>query len=255
MAHWVRFEAEGETRFGTVNAATITEYTGDLFAHKQATGREFALTAVRVLMPCQPSKMIGLWNNFHERAVFENLHKPEHPLYFLKASNSFAGEGDPIPRPAGYAGMVVFEGELGIVIGKRCQTVPLAAVDDYIFGYTCVNDVTARDLLKRDPVFVHWTRAKSADNFGTFGPYIATDLDPATLRVRVELNGEQKQDYPVTDMFFSPQEIVSHLSHDMTLEPGDVIACGTSVGVCGMQDGDTVVVSIAGIGELTNRFG
>lgn len=254
MVRWVRFESAGATRFGTLADGTIAECEGELFGANRATGREFAVADVRLLMPCQPSKMIGLWNNFHERAVLENLHTPEHPLYFLKPANTFAGEGDLIPRPTGYDGMVVFEGELGIVIGKRCKDVPLADAPSVIFGYTCVNDVTSRDLLKRDPVFVHWTRAKGADNFGVFGPSIATDLDPASLRVRVELNGVEKQNYPVTDMIFSPYEIVSRISHDMTLEAGDVIACGTSVGVCGMQDGDTVVVSIAGVGELTNRF-
>lgn len=255
MTQWVRFEAEGQVRFGQWIDGAITEYSGDMFADQQPSGRVFARADVRLLMPCQPTKMLGLWNNFQERAVLEGLHKPEHPLYFLKSANSFAGEGDPIPRPAGYSGVVVFEGELGIVIGRRCQGVSVAEAADYIFGYTCVNDVTARDLLKQDPLFVHWTRAKSSDNFGVFGPCVATGLNPDTLRVRVELNGEEKQNYPVTDMFFQPYEIVSRISHDMTLEPGDVIACGTSVGVCGMQDGDTVVVSIAGVGELTNRFG
>lgn len=255
MAQWVRFQAEGENRFGELANAIITEYSGDLFASKEKTGREFALAAVRLLMPCKPSKMIGLWNNFHERAQVENLHRPAHPLYFLKAANSFAGEREHIPRPAGYDGMVVFEGELGIVIGKRCQSIAVEQAAEHIFGYTCVNDVTARELLKQDPVFVHWTRAKSFDKFGAFGPCIATGLEPDGLRVKVALNGEQKQDYPVADMFFSPYETVSRISHDMTLEPGDVIACGTSVGVCGMEDGDTVDVSIEGVGTLTNTFG
>ena len=255
MAQWVRFEAEGQVCFGQLAGGIITEYTGDMFADKRPSGRVFARVDVRLLMPCLPSKMLGLWNNFKERAVLEKLHTPEHPLYFLKSANSFAGEGDPISRPADYSGVVVFEGELGIVIGKRCQNVSVDEAVDYIFGYTCVNDVTARDLLKQDPVFVHWTRAKSADNFGVFGPCIATGLNPDELRVRVELNGEEKQNYPVTDMFFQPYEIVSRISHDMTLEPGDVIACGTSVGVCSMNGGDKVVVSIAGVGELTNCFG
>jgi 2-keto-4-pentenoate hydratase/2-oxohepta-3-ene-1,7-dioic acid hydratase in catechol pathway len=150
---------------------------------------------------------------------------------------------------------VVFEGELGIVIGTRCKGISATEASGHVFGFTCVNDVTARDLMKQDPAFVHWTRAKGADGFGVFGPCIATGLDPAGLRVRVILAGEQRQDFPVSDMFFSPYEIVSYISHDMTLEPGDIIACGTSVGVCGMQDGDLVEVSIDGIGTLTNRFG
>ncbi len=254
MAHWVRFEAEGSTRFGMLDGDSITEYTGDMFNNPQASGKTFTANGVRTLMPCEPTKMIGLWNNFHERARLENLHKPEHPLYFLKPANSFAGESAHIPRPTGYTGMVVFEGELGIVIGKTCRNVSLENAPDYIFGYTCVNDVTARDMLKLDPAFVHWSRAKGSDNFGVFGPCIATDLDPQGLYVRVELNGAEKQNYPVADMFFSPYEIVSRISHDMTLEAGDVIACGTSVGVCGMEDGDEVVVSIEGVGRLSNRF-
>jgi 2-keto-4-pentenoate hydratase/2-oxohepta-3-ene-1,7-dioic acid hydratase in catechol pathway len=255
MALWLGFEAEGVCGFGTLNDDRVTEYQGDLFGEHSPSGRSFALAQVRVRRPCTPTKMIGLWNNFAERALVEGLKRPAHPLYFLKPANSFAGDGDPIPRPAGYTGMVVFEGELGIVIGTRCKDVSVSEAPGHVFGFTCVNDVTARDLMKQDPAFVHWTRAKGADGFGVFGPCIATGLEPAGLRVRVILAGEQRQDYPVSDMFFSPYEIVSHISRDMTLEPGDIIACGTSVGVCGMQDGDLVEVSIEGIGTLTNRFG
>jgi 2-keto-4-pentenoate hydratase/2-oxohepta-3-ene-1,7-dioic acid hydratase in catechol pathway len=255
MALWLGFEAEGVCGFGTLSDDRVTGYQGDLFGEHSPSGRSFPLAEVRVRRPCMPTKMIGLWNNFGERALVEGLQKPAHPLYFLKPANSFAGDGDPIPRPAGYTGTVVFEGELGIVIGTRCKGISAPEASGHVFGFTCVNDVTARDLMKQDPAFVHWTRAKGADGFGVFGPCIATGLDPAGLRVRVILAGEQRQDFPVSDMFFSPYEIVSYISHDMTLEPGDIIACGTSVGVCGMQDGDLVEVSIDGIGTLTNRFG
>jgi 2-keto-4-pentenoate hydratase/2-oxohepta-3-ene-1,7-dioic acid hydratase in catechol pathway len=255
MARWVRFEAEGKTRFGILASGIITEYAGDMFGENSPTGVTFALEVVRLLKPCKPSKMLGLWNNFHERAVLENLTPPVHPLYFIKAANSLACGGDVISRPAGYTGAVVFEGELGIVIGTRCKGVSVEDAPRYIFGYTCVNDVTARDLLRLDPAFVHWTRAKSFDHFGVFGPCITTGLDLSGVYVNVELNGVEKQHYPVSDMIFSPHEIVSHISHDMTLEPGDVIACGTSVGVCAMEDGDIVSVSIEGVGALCNRFG
>jgi 2-keto-4-pentenoate hydratase/2-oxohepta-3-ene-1,7-dioic acid hydratase in catechol pathway len=114
--------------------------------------------------------MIGLWNNFHERAAKEGLQRPSHPLYFLKANNCFAAHGEAIRRPPGYDGMVVFEAELGIVIGRRASCIDVATAPDAIFGYTCVNDVTARDLMRLDPAFVHWTRAKSFDSFGPFGP-------------------------------------------------------------------------------------
>lgn len=255
MAFRLRFLADGEIGFGTLADGVIREYRGDLFGENTSAGTERPLSSVRLLPPCVPSRMLGLWNNFHARAKAERLDPPQHPLYFVKTPNCFSGEGDPIPRPAGYSGAVVFEGELGMVVGKRCKNISPEQAPEYVFGYTCVNDVTARDLMKQDPNFVHWTRAKSFDGFGPFGPWIATDLDPARLRVKVVLAGEEKQDYPVADMIFSPHEILSRISADMTLEPGDLIACGTSLGACPMQDGDTVEVSIPGIGTLSNRFG
>lgn len=252
IVRWVRFHTEGREGFGILEGETIAEHAGDMFAAPVPTGRRIALAATCLLTPCRPTKMIGLWNNFHERARVEGLSRPAHPLYFLKANNSFAAGGGRIPRPAGYAGTVVFEGELGIVVGKRCAgEVPA----DAIFGYTCVNDVTARDILRADPSFPQWTRAKGYDGFGVFGPCIAAGLRPDALRVQVRLAGELKQDYPVADMFFGPAEIVRCLARDMTLEPGDVIACGTSVGVCAMQDGDSVEVEIEGVGRLVSRFG
>ena len=254
MTCWLHFEADGATRFGTLNCDSITEMAGSMFADHRPSGRLFDLLQVRLLPPTQPSKMIGLWNNFHERAHAENLHRPVHPLYFLKAASCFTGHGAPIRRPPGYHGKVVFEAELGIVIGRRCAGIPPEQAADAIFGYTCVNDVTARDILRADPAFPQWTRAKSFDGFGIFGPWIVTGLDPLNLRVRATVAGIERQNYPVADMFFPPFEIVSRISHDMTLEPGDVIACGTSVGAGEMRDGESVEVAIDGIGALVNRL-
>lgn len=254
MTHWLRFQADGIEHFGTLADNVVTVWTGDMFAAPQRTDQQFPLADIKLLTPCRPSKMIGLWNNFHERAIKEKLQRPEHPLYFLKSNNCFAADGEVIRRPAGYKGAVVFEAELGIVIGRQAAHVSVADAPRFVFGYTCVNDVTARDLMRLDPAFVHWTRAKGFDTFGIFGPVIATGLDPATLRVRAIITGEERQDYPVSDMFFSPAEIVSRLSHDMTLEPGDVIACGTSVGAGALQEGDSVEIAIDGIGRLINHF-
>jgi 2-keto-4-pentenoate hydratase/2-oxohepta-3-ene-1,7-dioic acid hydratase in catechol pathway len=251
---WLRYERAGEHGFGQLLGETIQVHQGDLFAGAEPTGERIPLSEVRLLTPCQPSKMIGLWNNFHQRAVQEGLQRPSHPLYFVKANNCFAAHGQMIQRPRGYPGQVVFEAELGIVMGRRCANVSVADAPGVVFGYTCVNDVTARDVMRIDPAFVHWTRGKSFDTFGIFGPVITTGLDPAKLWVRAVLNGEEKQNYPVSDMFFSPAEIVSHLSHDMTLEAGDVIACGTSVGAGPMQDGQQIEIIIDGIGRLANRF-
>jgi 2-keto-4-pentenoate hydratase/2-oxohepta-3-ene-1,7-dioic acid hydratase in catechol pathway len=255
MTCWLRFEAEGEQRFGTLDGEMIAECEGDMFGACRETGRQFALGAVRLLTPTRPGKMIGLWNNFHERARVENLQQPAHPLYFLKAATCFLAHGEAIRRPADYSGRVVFEGELGIVIGRRCTNVSAADAPGVIFGYTCVNDVTARDILRADPSFPQWTRAKSFDTFGVFGPVVVTGLDPMQLRVRAVVAGIERQNYPVADMFFPPYEIVARLSQDMTLEPGDVIACGTSVGAGEMQDGDSVAIAIEGVGILENRFG
>jgi 2-keto-4-pentenoate hydratase/2-oxohepta-3-ene-1,7-dioic acid hydratase in catechol pathway len=255
MSCWLRFETEGKERFGTLAGDTIAECEGDMFGANRETGRRFQRAAVRMLTPTRPGKMIGLWNNFHERARVENLQQPAHPLYFLKASTCFLAHGEGIRRPAGYAGRVVFEGELGIVIGRRCACVSAADAPGVIFGYTCVNDVTARDILRADPSFPQWTRAKSFDTFGVFGPVVVTGLDPMQLRVRSIVAGIERQNYSVADMFFPPHEIVARISQDMTLEPGDIIACGTSVGAGEMQDGDSVAIAIDGIGILENRFG
>lgn len=253
MEYWIRFVMNaGETRFGTLRDGQITVHEGDMFTSARPWNGKLSLEDVTLLTPTQPTKMIGLWNNFHERAAREGLSRPPHPLYFLKAANSFAASGDLILRPPGYDGTVVFEGELGVVIGRRCAHVTESEADENIFGYTCVNDVTARNILKSDPTFVQWTRAKSFDTFGVFGPVIARGVDPAKLRVRTLVNGVEKQNYPVSDMFYSPQQIVSLISHDMTLCPGDIIACGTSVGAGALAAGDRVEVAIDGVGSLTN---
>jgi 2-keto-4-pentenoate hydratase/2-oxohepta-3-ene-1,7-dioic acid hydratase in catechol pathway len=162
--------------------------------------------------------------------------------------------GGAIRRPAGYDGQIVFEGELGIVIGRRCANVTEDTARDCIFGYTCVNDVTARDLLKADPSFPQWTRAKGFDTFGAFGPAICRGMDPGDLVVRTFVDGVEKQNYPVADMFFAPHEIVSRISRDTTLEPGDLIACGTSLGAGAIPPGSLVEIEIAGIGRLANRL-
>jgi 2-keto-4-pentenoate hydratase/2-oxohepta-3-ene-1,7-dioic acid hydratase in catechol pathway len=172
----------------------------------------------------------------------------------MKANGSFLASGQTIRQPVSYDGPVVFEGELGIVIGKECHNVNEDEAEDYVFGYTCVNDVTARGLMREDPSFVQWTRAKSFDTFGAVGPVIATGLNADSLIVKTLVDGVEQQNYPVDDMFFLPHQIVSRLSQDMTLHPGDVIACGTSIGAGPMPRGCTVEVKIDGIGSLVNAF-
>jgi 2-keto-4-pentenoate hydratase/2-oxohepta-3-ene-1,7-dioic acid hydratase in catechol pathway len=214
-----------------------------------------ALGDVKLLAPCEPSKMVALWNNFHALAAKMDMPEPDEPLYFLKANNSFLGPDELIQRPKSYDGKVVYEGELGIVIGKQCKNVSEADAEGFIFGYTCINDVTAAELISKDKTFAQWVRAKSFDTFGVYGPVIATGLEPASLEVKTVLNGDERQNYPVADMIFQPAHLVSLVSHDMTLMPGDVIACGTSVGVGAMKEkSNTIEITIDGIGTLANVF-
>ncbi len=255
MTHWIRFEYAGRTGFGTLENGSIAVYEGEMFAAPVATSETVALDAVKLLTPCVPTKMVALWNNFHALAKKLELTPPEEPLYFLKANSSFLATGETIRRPKSYDGRVVYEGELGIVIGRTCRAVAEDAAGDHIFGYTCINDVTAADLLNKDPTFAQWTRAKSFDTFGVFGPAIATGLDPSVLTIRTVLNGQERQNYPVSDMICPPARLVSRISQDLTLEPGDVIACGTSLGVGSMKEpSNTVEVTIEGIGTLANVF-
>jgi 2-keto-4-pentenoate hydratase/2-oxohepta-3-ene-1,7-dioic acid hydratase in catechol pathway len=252
---WARIELAGRPRIGTVDGEAIRLHEGTLFDPGPATGETVAVAEARWLTPTEPTKMVALWNNFRAAAEKNGWAIPAEPLFFLKAPSSYAAHGEPIRAPRSYDGRVAYEGELGIVIGKTCQAVSAADAADHIFGYTCVNDVTALELLQRDPSFPQWTRAKNFDTFGVFGPVVATGLDPSTLTIRTLVNGRERQNYPVTDMVFSPAELVSRISQDMTLVPGDVIACGTSLGVLPMKPGTVVEVAIDGIGVLRNVFG
>ena len=253
---WMRFTHDGKTRFGRFEDGQIHVHEGDLFDAPRPTGEVLAAQSVQWLAPCTPSKFICLWNNFHAAAAKQSLAIPAEPLWFIKAGSALSAHGQPIVAPPDdvYDGRVVFEGELGVVIGRRCRHVTEAQAADVIFGYTCVNDVTALELIGRDPSFAQWTRAKSFDTFGPFGPVIATGLDPATLSVRTLVGGRERQNFPVADMIFSPAQLVARLSHELTLEPGDVISCGTSVGVLPMRAGQLIEVSIDGIGVLANEY-
>ena len=250
---WARFTHDGMIRFGILDGQQIRVHVGDMFANPKPTNISVQLSDVTLLTPTVPSKVVAMWNNFRALGEKLKLAVPAEPLYFLKTPNSYLNPGDTIRKPA-CEGKIVFEGELGIVIGRRCKDVSPAQALAHVFGYTCANDITHADILNRDPSFAQWVRAKGFDTFCPFGPVVTTGLDPATLVVKTTLNGDVRQDYPVADMLFSVPELVSRLSADMTLLPGDVILCGTSVGVGSMKPGSDVQVEIAGIGVLRNRF-
>jgi 2-keto-4-pentenoate hydratase/2-oxohepta-3-ene-1,7-dioic acid hydratase in catechol pathway len=255
MTHtrWVRFLLDGTESFGQLQGERVLEHRGSLFGDNAPTGRSVALHDVKLLAPVQPTKVIALWNNFGQLREKLQLGLPEEPLYLLKSPNSWSAHEAPIPLPRG-GGKVVFEGELGIVIGRRCASVSEADAPAHVFGYTCGNDVTLADVLNRDASFTQWTRAKGIDGFCPLGPAVATGLDPAALRVKTLLDGQVRQDYPISDMTFSVARLVSRISVDMTLLPGDVILCGTSVGVGSIKPGSLVEVEIEGIGRLANRL-
>jgi len=212
------------------------------------TGERFAIGDVRLLAPILPSKVIAVGRNYAAHAAEMGTDVPERPLIFLKPSTAVIGTRDVIRLPAD-SDQVEHEAELGLVIGKLAKDLPREQALGAVFGYTCANDVTARDQQRAD---VQFTRAKSYDSFCPIGPWIDTSFDPSGVRVRALVNGEVKQDGNTRDMIFDVATIVSFVSHVMTLVPGDVILTGTPDGVGRIADGDTVTIAIDGLGELVN---
>ena len=252
---WIRFrDADGRIGFGTLDARSgrVVQHDGGLFNRPRPTDVTFAADDLTLLAPCEPSKVIALWNNYY--ALSQKLDKPppQHPLFLIKPPMSVIGPNEAIRRPKNYHGKIAYEGELGIVIGKTLSGASVEEAEDAIFGYTCVNDVTAIELLQEDPNFAQWCRSKGFDTFTCLGPVIVSGFDWRNAHVVTTVEGVERQNYPLDDMIFSPAEQVSLLSHDMTLAPGDVIACGTSIGVGSIKDGARVDVSIAEIGTLSN---
>lgn len=251
---FVRFEHKGVIGFGVLDGDnSIRLYTGNMFANPKATGASLSLSEAKLLPPTEAGAMIALWNNSKQQIAKLNRETPKEALWFLKPASSFITHGDDIIYPRGEAERVVLEGELGIVIGSACKGVTAEQAKQHIFGYTIVNDVTAQDIVGRDATFPQYTRGKGFDTFSSFGPAIETEIDPMSLRIESYLNGDRCQDYPVTDLAFNPYQIVAEISRTMTLRPGDIIACGTSLGVKPIVEGDSVEIRINGLGSLVNK--
>ena len=227
----------------------VTAIDGHPFAPFQAVGDPLPLAGVRLLAPVLPSKVLGFGRNYAEHAKELGNEVPDIPVVFLKPSTAVIGHGDPIVYPA-LSKEVHFEGELAVVIGRLCREVPIERVPEVVLGFTCANDVTARDLQRSDN---QWARAKGFDTFCPLGPWIDTDVDPAKLVIRTRVNGDLRQDGTTADMMRGVAECVAFVSAAMTLLPGDVILTGTPAGVGPITAGDEVAVSIEGIGTLTNR--
>ncbi len=244
----VRYTTGKKTEYGIWNGELVQSLAGTPYRQIKTTSRYHQLSDLRLLPPCTPSKIVALGLNYRSHAEEVKLRIPDEPLIFLKPSTSVIGPEDNIIYPAS-SQRVDYEGELGVVIRNRTRQVPSEEARHHVLGFTCINDVTARDLQYKDK---QWTRAKSFDTFAPIGPCIETELDPSNLSLETYLNGELKQRNNTNDLIFSVPELVSFISHVMTLLPGDIIATGTSSGIGPMQPGDTVEVKIEPIGTLRN---
>jgi 2-keto-4-pentenoate hydratase/2-oxohepta-3-ene-1,7-dioic acid hydratase in catechol pathway len=263
-----RFSADEQVKYGVVDAASpggagsanghgadalvVAEIAGHPFMpgkEAQLTGVQHQLPDVRLLAPVLPSKIVAIGKNYHEHARETGSQAPAEPLIFLKPSTAVIGPGDPIVRPVRLSQRVDYEGELAVVFGRLCRDVPAARVPEVIFGYTCANDVTARDLQASDG---QWTRAKGFDTFCPIGPWIETSLDPAALTLTTTVNGEVKQQAKTSELVHDIVTLVSYVTAVMTMLPGDVLLTGTPAGIGPLAAGDRVSVHIDGIGTLTN---
>jgi 2-keto-4-pentenoate hydratase/2-oxohepta-3-ene-1,7-dioic acid hydratase in catechol pathway len=245
-----RYSYDDEVSFGVVvEDDIVAQISGHPFTPVEFTGARTPLDAVRLLPPVLPSKVVAIGKNYADHATEMGGDVPVQPLIFLKPSTSVVGQGDAIAYPPS-SSRVDFEGELAVVIGRLCRDVPEAVAMEAVFGYTCANDVTARDQQASDG---QWSRAKGYDTFCPLGPWIETDLDPADLRLTTTLAGEVKQDSSTAKLVHKIPALIAYITACMTLLPGDVILTGTPEGVGPMQVGDEVSVEIEGIGRLTNR--
>lgn len=260
----VRFRREGGIYYGMIEGSLVNELKGDIFSPSEKrshpnflkdfcqyelTGRNYPMVGLKILAPCQPTKIVAIGLNYRSHAEELKMKLPEDPLLFLKPSTAVIGPEEDIVYPA-MSRRVDYEAELGVVIGRKAKGISEDKAEEYIFGYTCFNDVTARDLQGKDKQF---TRSKGFDTFAPMGPWIETELHPADLKVESYLNGERKQSGSTGDLVFSVFQLVSFISNVMTLLPGDVIATGTPAGIGPMRLGDTIEIVVEGIGSLKNK--
>lgn len=247
---FIRYQYKNDSpRYGWVYEDRVGALDGTPFGEYRRMEAELPLSLVRLLAPVQPGKIIGMGRNYAEHAREQDVEVPEIPLIFLKPPSSVIGIGDKIHLPP-QSQRVDHEAELAVVIGKRGRWIPADKALDYVLGYTIANDVTARDLQRRDG---QWTRSKGFDTFCPMGPWIETDLDPADVLISCRVNGEMRQMASTREMIFPVPQVIAFIASVMTLEPGDVILTGTQAGVGPLLPGDQVVVSVEGIGELYNQ--
>lgn len=244
----IRYSFDGVDSYGVKDDDTIKQIKGEPFEGIELTGQTVKYSEVKLLSPVKPSKIVAVGLNYLSHAKELNQDIPERPLLFLKPPSSIINPFENIVRPK-QSDQVEFEAELAIVIKKECRNVTKENVADYIFGFTCVNDVSARDL---QFIESQWTRAKSFDTFNPVGPWIETDYDWRNKRVTSTLNGKIMQDSTTNDFIYDVEEVVSYISTIMTLMPGDIIPTGTPFGVGPMVSGDVIKIEVEGLGILEN---
>jgi 2-keto-4-pentenoate hydratase/2-oxohepta-3-ene-1,7-dioic acid hydratase in catechol pathway len=244
----VRYQLNRETLFGYLAGDRVGPITGDIFGEFVRGRNKLPLSEVKLLAPCQPSKIVGVMNNFADRLRELNLPTPDLPAIFLKPPSTVIGPEEPIRLPP-QSQRVEYSAELGVVMGKRARWVSPDEALQFVMGYACANDVTARDVVEQDGTPA---RGKSFDTFCPFGPCIATRLDPVELLITGYLNGEARQMSSTHDMLFTVPQVVAYVSSIMTLWPGDMILMGAPAGVGVMVEGDVIEVEIEGIGKLRN---
>jgi len=239
----------GEARWVLSEPAGLYWLDGDPFSEWTRAADVSTLAGIRFLAPCAATKVVAVGVNYTSHAEEMGSQLPEEPLLFLKPPSSIVGHRETIVYPTHLSRRVDYEGELALVIGRRARRISREEAPEYVLGYTCANDVTARDLQRRDN---QWTRAKGFDTFCPLGPVISTDADPSSLLIRTRVNGVLRQEAWTSEMVFPVDVLISHISQVMTLEPGDVILTGTPSDVGELHPGDMVEVEIEGIGTLTN---
>ncbi len=245
---YVRFKKDTIIRYGVLEDDEILVIKGDIFNDFELTDQVYKLSELKLLSPCTPSKIVCVGLNYRDHAEEMKDKLPTEPIIFIKPSTAVIGPYENIIYPL-MSKQVDYEAELGVVIKDKIRNLKIEEVNKHILGYTCFNDVTARDLQKKDG---QWTRAKSFDTFAPFGPSITADINANNLDIQLLLNGEIKQSSNTSCMIFSVEELISFISKIMTLLPGDVIATGTPSGVGKMKNGDKVEVKIERIGTLIN---
>ena len=244
----VRLAWGDKARYGLVEGDVVYAANGDTLRSLERGERLSTLSEVKLLPPCTPTKIVAVGLNYADHAAEANREVPTEPLLFLKPPSAVIGPNESIVHPP-LSQRVDYEGELAAVIGRRAQHVPPDEALDYVLGYTCGNDVTARDLQRKDG---QWTRSKSFDTFCPLGPWIVTGLNPADLAIESRINGQVRQQSRTRHMIFSVADLIHHVTQVMTLEPGDVILTGTPAGIGPLHPGDRVEIEVESIGILAN---